>query len=80
MGCVFAGVGIGRAGDVFCGAVVGWFFEGDIHPTPRVARTVFGVVSYLYEVERNTPTHYHPLKGKLTWQSLQLLRHVPPLS
>ena len=60
VGCVFAGGGIVRVGGVFGDTVVGWFLRGVVTPHPRVARMVFSVVQYLYEVERNAPTKPPP--------------------
>lgn len=49
-----------RVGGVFGDTVVGWFLRGVVTPHPRVARMVFSVVQYLYEVERNAPTKPPP--------------------
>lgn len=50
----------GGVGGVFGDTVVGWFLRGVVTPHPRVARMVFSVVQYLYEVERNAPTKPPP--------------------
>lgn len=43
-----------RVGGVFGDTVVGWFLRGVVTPHPRVARMVFSVVQYLYEVEKKS--------------------------